>query len=460
MRGFVPTPDAIVDEMTERLFSRSLPSRSSRIVDPGCGEGAFIEGIIRWCKRHHVEVPEIIGIESHPDRAKATRKRFRTYPSVSVLRKDFLSTTKERFDYVIGNPPYVSILQLSEEEREAFRAEYEAARGRFDLYMLFFEQSLRLLKPDGRLVFITPEKYLYVKTCEALRGIVGRHRVVEISLVPEDVFKGLVTYPTITTIDKSASNGLTLVKRRDDVIKNILFPTDGASLLPLIQDSKDYAGGPTLADVCIRISCGVATGADELFVLPYDDLPPALAEFSHPTIAGKQLTPGKLATPTDVMLIPYDKNGGLIRISHLGSLANYLNRRKNALLKRTCTKRKPWHAFHDSLPFSEMLRPKILTKDITKEPRFWIDRQGDIVPRHSVYYIVPRNPDILDDLLAYLQSDEAQDWLRANCQRAANGFLRVQSATLRQLPIPKSFVASTTGRSHKNNERSSQEVAA
>ncbi len=44
-----------------------------------------------------------------------------------------------------------------------------------------------------------------------------------------------------------------------------------------------------------------------------------------------------------------------------------------------------------TLVLPEMLRPKILFKDIGARPQFWVDWTGDIVPRHSVYYLVPRD---------------------------------------------------------------------
>ena len=84
----------------------------------------------------------------------------------------------------------------------------------------------------------------------------------------------------------------------------------------------------------------------------------------------------------------------------------------------------------------EMLRPKILCKDITGEPRFWVDETGDVVPLHSTYYIVPQHRGLIDPLMRFLNSADARKWLHANCQRAANGFLRMQSAILKKLPIP------------------------
>ena len=49
MKGFVPTPTETVDGMVELLFRERPPGSHDRVLDPGCGAGAFIEGIIRWC---------------------------------------------------------------------------------------------------------------------------------------------------------------------------------------------------------------------------------------------------------------------------------------------------------------------------------------------------------------------------------------------------------------------------
>ncbi len=141
------------------------------------------------------------------------------------------------------------------------------------------------------------------------------------------------------------------------------------------------------------------------------------------------------------MLIPYSLDGVLFAERELGPLRPYLSEptRMNQLQNRTCVRRKPWYAFHETPPLSEILRPKILCKDITARPMFWIDRPGVLVPRHSVYYIVPTDPARISDLCDYLNSDEATKWLNAHCQRAANGYLRLQSAILKKLPMPPSL---------------------
>jgi hypothetical protein len=168
----------------------------------------------------------------------------------------------------------------------------------------------------------------------------------------------------------------------------------------------------------------------------------ALHSFAYPTLAGRELTPDtNELQPESCMLVPYAKSGSLLGTGELDALGRYLSRPeiRQRLEQRTCVARKPWYAFHETPLLDEILRPKLLCKDITAEPRFWIDRKGTIVPRHSVYYVVPDNPSRIDELGEYLNSSDAKEWLRSHCQRASKGFLRIQSTVLKKLPLPKQF---------------------
>jgi adenine-specific DNA-methyltransferase len=442
MKGFVPTPPATVDAMVELLFRGRPPRPDDRVVDPGCGTGAFVEGIIRWCEKRGHPLPRIIGIESDPRHLAVLRDKYESNPAVEIIHADYLLSGRDKYDFVVCNPPYVAITGLSEAEKDQYRARFATARGRFDLYMLFFEQALASLAPGGRLVFITPEKYLYVDSARPLRRLLARYQVESIHLIPEDTFGELVTYPTVTSV-RNAPPGKTRVTRRDGVQVEVDLPQDGTSWLPTLGCCKSQAGLVTLGDVCARISCGVATGADEVFVRAVDGLPPEFLPFARPTVAGRELVPGCTEVPRRrVMLIPYDMNGRLLSLDELGALGAYLARNeiRQRLLARTCVQRKPWYAFHETPVLRDILRPKILFKDISATPQFWVDWNGDIVPRHSVYYLVPPSLRAMVVLLAYLESPPAREWLEGNCQRAAKGYLRLQSRVLQRMPLPESVV--------------------
>ena len=153
--------------------------------------------------------------------------------------------------------------------------------------MLFFERALQCLALGGRLVFVTPEKFMYVQAAAELRRILSHKAIEEIHHLENDVFSGLITYAAVTTIVNpplitplnSTSNNL-----------NGNLPSDGSSWL---QCNGAAAGtGHQLMQICERISCGVATGADSVFVKANSELDSAYKSFAYPTIAGRELTVG------------------------------------------------------------------------------------------------------------------------------------------------------------------------
>ncbi len=433
--------------MVDQLFRKAAPKPNSTILDPGCGTGAFVKGIIRWCAEQNLAVPRIIGVESDPRHISEARQNFEQYGTVEIRHQDFLTGEQASYDFIIGNPPYVPITKLTEEEKARYRALYGVAQGRFDLYLLFFEQALKNLKPDGRLVFITPEKFLYVETAASLRKLLARKQIEQIRLVDEETFGDLVTYPTITTVLGSAAGNPTMVVLRNGRAIELTLPSDGSSWQPAIQGRKRSTTEFVLKDACLRISCGVATGADSVFVHKTRSLNPELLAFSYPTIAGRQLAATNPTLRSQYsMLVPYSEEGELLDENDLGALKSYLSQptTRERLVRRTCVRRKPWYAFHETPPFADILRPKILCKDITARAEFWIDKCGKLVPRHSVYYIVPKDPNDIEQLCEYLNSETARRWLKCHCQRAASGFLRLQSSILKQLPIPAGLLASSS----------------
>ncbi len=448
VKGFFPTPEKTVDQMVESLFAGRIPCAESTVLDPGCGEGAFIGGIIRWCERNDVPNPRISGVDSDPRRVEAAKKRYGHCPGVRIALRDFLMEENERYDYIIGNPPYVPITQLSESEKAAYRGKYRTAIQRFDLYLLFFEEALNNLNKGGRLVFITPEKFIYVDTAAPLRKILTKMNVEELRMVSEETFGDLVAYPTISTVTKSENEHHTRVVHRDGSERTVDLPSDGGSWLPVMNGHFHHVSAAVLADVCVRISCGVATGADSIYVLETSHLPDELTGFAHPTVAGRQIDSRKgTMTLQDCMLVPYERSGKLMKETELGALKAYLKEpeRQNRLKARTCVKRRAWYAFHENPPMTELLQPKILCKDIGEVPTFVIDRKGDLIPRHTVYYIIPKDPSKMEELTSYLNGPVAREWLTANCQRAANGFLRVQSQVLKKLPVPAELAPKSEG---------------
>ena len=112
--------------------------------------------------------------------------------------------------------------------------------------------------------------------------------------------------------------GVTQVGAATGQLVRARLPSGRGPWLPLLKGPAPRRA-VTLADLCLRISCGVATGADGVFVRPADGLDPALRHFGRPTIAGRSSRQGGRIFHRDfVMLIPYDAHSRLLPLEQLG----------------------------------------------------------------------------------------------------------------------------------------------
>lgn len=443
MKGHVPTPDEVAERMVRRLFRDDPPTSTDEILYPGCGTAPFAAAVERVCADEGWELPTGLGIETNPEHL--TDARGRALRHVEFEERDFLAPDMPdlgHFEYIVGNPPYVPIEGLNEDEKRRYRATFDTAIERFDLYLLFFERAMALLPPGGRLSFVTPEKFEYVDTAAPLRRLLTSDSVhVEaIEHIDEDAFTGRVTFPCITTVRRCQDDG-TVVKLRDGSTHTTALPGDGASWASSVRDadSASLETGVTLTDVTERVSPGVATGADAVFVFERDDVPEYVdSKWIRRTVAGRQLREHDGPGTNTVFLCPYRDDGSLPTEDALGSFGEWAEQHRERLEDRSCVRKdgKPWYAWHENPPMEDLLQPKIVFKDIAKTPTFWPERDGDIVPKHSVYYLVPDDGVSLDDLLEYLNSPAARTWMEANCQKAANGFYRLQSRVLSDFPVP------------------------
>lgn len=122
---------------------------------------------------------------------------------------------KDGFDVVIANPPYIRIFKQGQNDdtKDTLKKLYKSAYKDYDYYVLFLEKGLSILRTDGTLVYITPDKYLVREYGSKIRGIIFTHSIIELFDLSRatDIFEA-ATYPLISIIQKNSKMGEIKVK--------------------------------------------------------------------------------------------------------------------------------------------------------------------------------------------------------------------------------------------------------
>ncbi|PSP94599.1 restriction endonuclease [Halobacteriales archaeon QS_4_62_28] len=112
------------------------------------------------------------------------------------------------YDYVVGNPPYVNIQNIRDEQKEMIQSLYETAVGQFDLYCPFYERGLDWLVDDsGKLGFITPNQFIVTDYGEKTRQIILENTTISEVYDFRDsrVFEDATNYPAVVILEDESS---------------------------------------------------------------------------------------------------------------------------------------------------------------------------------------------------------------------------------------------------------------
>lgn len=201
--GYVPTPPAVADYVASSVFAAVRPSEvenGGRLLLPGLGTGNLYDAAVRYCtegegrrpcRSWDYPVPECVGVELDPDRVDEFHE---SHPDtdIEVHNTDFLLDPPEgEFDWVLANPPYTRYQEIDTDAREQYAEKFRLAEGQFPLYVPFFEQSMRLLKTGGWLLFIIPIQTFTVYDLEPMRWEIRSQYAAPIRYLPPQTFKPL-----------------------------------------------------------------------------------------------------------------------------------------------------------------------------------------------------------------------------------------------------------------------------
>lgn len=481
---------------------------SLRILDPACGSGAFLIAAFNYLNAEQKRVRDrlselqpgilthlapnadveiitnnLFGVDVNAESVEITKlalwlqtaKRERALESLdkNIMHGNSLVNDSAyhprpfdwgrlggegSFDIVLGNPPYVR-MELVKPIKPHLEENFAVATDRADLYAYFFELGVRLLKPGGRLGYISSSTFFRTGSGKLLRGYLAEHSVVEnvIDFGDLQVFEGVTTYPAIVTLrkgdDSPAETTLRYLNVRtvpDDLGKTFdeearLMPRERLSsgtwrfendMLDSIRE-KMKAGRQTLAEVYGAPLYGIKTGLNKAFILTREQRDAIVAraaqsrrdrsaELLKPFLVGENLKRWHVESE-DLWLIYTPR--GVIDIADCPALHDHLAQFRERLERRAGPQQ--WWELQQAQANYEphFAGQKIVYSDIANQGTFSVDRAGRYLA-NTAYFL----PVADDGLAAYLNSRLAWFFFAGLTNIARGGYLRLRTEFVGQLP--------------------------
>lgn len=191
------------------------------------------------------------------------------------------------FDAVISNPPYIRVQTLQQWapfEVEFYKRHYTAASsGNYDIYVVFVEKGLSLLRPQGKLGYILPHKFFNAKYGEPLRALISKGKYLSeiVHFGDQQVFEGTTNYTCLLFLEKSGRNKFEFA-RVDDLEG---WRAEGKAATGVISASQATAsewnftvsktasvveklsGMPVKLGAVADLFVGLQTDADDVYIL-------------------------------------------------------------------------------------------------------------------------------------------------------------------------------------------------
>jgi len=360
-----------------------------RVLEPSCGDGAFFDAIAReggWFQDTNV-----VGFELDGEEAGKARKRARELglEKVQVKAEDFLQwalhrmdADDERFDAVVGNPPFVRYQYLPNPFQIRAESIFRKLRLPFtkhtNAWVSFVLASMALLRPGGRLAMVVPSEIIHVTHAQSLRSYLGRECRRLVIIDPEtlwfsDTLQGaviLLAEKKESVRSKTEGIGIYPVKnreflrlqpstifRRPEAINGetvqgkwtrALLDTKTRSLFDDLTKHTDVHKFKDVAGVDV----GIVTGANKYFLVPDEVVESySLNRWSHPMFGRSEHCPGVIydehqheanankGLPTNFLW--FDKNVEQIDDSVKAYIK--LGEEQNLHTRYKCRIRSPWY---------------------------------------------------------------------------------------------------------------------
>ena len=383
--GQVMTPRNIVDYMIGILNLSNDEIQNATFIDNSCGDGEFIKGLLA------------LGVPANHIYACDIDKEISQFITSLIPTNNFyLGSIFDKtewigkFDYVIGNPPYVRIHNIPEQQRAYLKTNFNFCFGMFDLYMAFYEFGLKLLKPTGTLLYISPNSFIRNACGRNMREYIQNNHLLWYfeDFEHETKFANYSTYTCIVGLS-AAKNDIDCPWQQKRVLKGLSYES---------------------------LQNGIATLLDSFFI--HDDFSDLEQDFIHPILKAST------GERKFVIVPPATED----EFKQAPKTYKYFLDNKERLLARSLTGNTKWFQFGRSQGLANMNKEKLA---IATTVPFNGMRVYRLPADWYVYSGLYATANDLDKLEQELNSQDLLDYVIKNGKPMSGNYVQIGSTLLK-----------------------------
>ena len=466
------TPSYMVQMMLDAVEYNGENIKHKTIFEPSFGDGAFLVAIVQRMLEYsqinglsNAEIVEILdnlyGVEIDKKCYDVAIGKLNSliapyqidYGWSNLICGDALHFKPNmQFDLCVANPPYRKCKYLDKETRKYIDENYCFGGGNTDLYVVFFEHCINLMKADGKLCFITPNSYFKNSSQTKFREHIVKHNLVksirDFSAVK--VFGDIATYTAVILLDFAKNDNTTeyvFMKSEAEVEYSAVVKLSEFDRSPWVfvnptdaQFVEKVAAMPQkLCDIC-SVQHGIATNADKVYIVDVQKARQFEKDVLRPVVkASKQDASQYIIFPyfwdlKKQKYLPIDEDTMKEKFPNVYA---YLLQHKDVLLSRDMEKNILWYQYARSQGVQNTNKKKIALKHIISPDDKTCEflEVGDNTLVYSGIYITVDDEKNYDIVIKVLKSEEFHRYLYLVGKDMAGGYRNVSAKFVKQFGI-------------------------
>jgi len=343
-----------------------------------------------------------------------------TYENIFLNRKvDFFNiqyffpSAKKGFDVVIGNPPYIPISKLPEEtSTNLAKQSYETFAKGADIYCLFYERGIKLLKDKAVICYISSNRFCFTNYGVGLRKYLSEKNILQIINFNEvNVFENANVGSAVVLVQKSLQSSAPILTYESKESKGEsltdIIQSDGKWLsreffkesqwsfdqneIQFVKQKIINKGVAFIKWKDISINRGITTGLNDVFIIPEHKKneivksDPASSEILMPVLKGANIKRYAIIPAKEYLIYTYTD----IKITNYPGVYNYLKQNREELENVYEAKHglKKWYELRKCTYYDKFFETKLLWTRLSNQNAFAISTNGEFTVDSSSFAV-------------------------------------------------------------------------